>query len=169
MKNLTLLIFTGSFLMCLAACSTKPDRPEPQDLPEGIFATYIDDDGIKKFQYTIELPDRGKSTRGRGRPGNMSGQMSGSSGGGVSGGVTAGTLGGGTHPTSGASSGYEQVRQLNERLEHMLELELQKNGFCREGYRETERLTEPPVVFIRGECKETASDDDRELFSNDVD
>lgn len=152
--------------MILAACSTKPDRPEP---PEGHFVTHIEVDGLKKFQYSIEVPERGTSTKRLGRPGNLSGQASGSSRGGVVGGVTAGTRSGGTPPPPSAYNSYEQFRQLNARLDHMLEFELNKSSFCREGYRETERVTEFQVVFVRGECTETASDNDREQFPNSVD
>ena len=123
MKIQTLLLLPACVLLCLTSCSTQSGRPESA---EGFFATHIDDDGIKKFQYTVDSPDRGLRS-------------------------------------------YEQFQQISKGLENTLEQELNKSDFCREGYRETERVVEPPMVYIRGECKETAIADDRERFPNDVD
>jgi len=166
MRSPILLILPGSLLFFLAACSTKSDRPEP---PDGYFTTYIEPDGTKKFQYTIDYPEGGNSASRRGRPGNTKGHVYGSSSRGVAGGVTAGTGGRGQRPQSGSGYSYQQFQQINSRLENVLELELNKSDFCHQGYRETERVAEPPMVYIRGECKETATDQDREQFPNDVD
>lgn len=142
-------------LPLLAACSASPERPEP---PEGYFATHIDEDGTRKFQYTLDLADEA-SKRGNGRPGNMAGHVSGSSSRGVAGGVSAGSGGRGGKPPQGSSGGYQRFQQINEELERQLERELAKSGFCEQGHRETERVVEPTVVYIRGECTDKADSD----------
>ena len=153
MKIRTLLALSGCALLVLAACSGEPERPDP---PEGYFATHIEADGTRKFQYTIDPPDQGRSRAGSGRPGNTAGHVSGSSSRGVSGGVTAGTGGGGRQAPSGGSA-YDRFQQINRQLETMLEQELKNSGFCQQGYRETERVVEPTTIYIRGECKKTAA------------
>ena len=142
-------------LPLVAACSTGPERPEP---PEGFFATHIDEDGTRKFQYTIDMAD-GSSQRGNGRPGNMAGHVAGSSSRGVAGGVSAGSGSRGGKPPQGSSGGYQRFQQINEELERQLERELAKSGFCEKGHRETERVIEPNMVYIRGECTDIDDSD----------
>ena len=142
-------------LQLVAACSTGPERPEP---PEGFFATHIDEDGTRKFQYTINMADD-SSKRGNGRPGNMAGHVTGSSSRGVAGGVSAGSGGRGGKPPHGSTGGYQRFQQINEELERQLEQELAKSGFCEKGHRETERVVEPTMVYIRGECTDKAHSD----------
>lgn len=166
MNHRIFLVLAGSLFLFLTACSTKPERPEP---PDGYFSTYIEQDGVKKFQYTIDYPEGGQSANRKGRPGNTRGHVYGSSSRGVAGGVTAGTGGRGQRASSGRGYSYEQFQQINSRLENVLERELNKSNFCHQGYRETERVAEPPMVYIRGECNEAASEEDRERFPNDGD
>lgn len=154
MKIRTLMALSGCTLLALAACSSKPERPDP---PEGYFATHIEADGTRKFQYSLDPPEQGKSRSGNGRPGNTAGHVSGSSSRGVSGGVTAGTGGGGRQASRSGASGYDRFQQINRQLENMLEQELKNSGFCQHGYRETERVVEPTTIYIRGECNKTTS------------
>ena len=141
-------------LPLLAACAGKPDRPEA---PDGYFATHIEEDGTRKFQYTLDVADGDQ--RAGGRPGNVRGHAVGSSSRGVSGGISAGTGGGKQRP---ASSGYEAYQRINKLLEVRLEEELGKSGFCPNGHRETQRVVEPGLVYIRGECKAAAGQPDTE-------
>ncbi len=146
----------------LASCASEPERPDP---PKGYLATYIEEDGTKKFQYTIDVPEA-KERRGNGRPGNMKGHASGSSSRGVSGGVTAGT---GRGHSRGTGSGNNRLAQINGQLEKQLERELKSRGFCHGGHRETARVVEPETVYIRGECEDKATDDDRARYPNNED
>ena len=164
MKTKHILLLAAGLPLLLSACASEPERPPP---PEGYFATHIEEDGTKKFQYTIDFPDQKKSGKRNSRPGNMMGHMTGSSSRGVTGGVSAGTGGGGRQAPSGGA--YERFQQINDRLENMLEQELKKSGFCHDGHRETQRVVEPPTVYIRGECEETATDRDRDNFPNNSD
>lgn len=146
----------------ISACASEPGK---QAEPEGYFATFIDGDNVKKFQYTLDIPDQPRSRRSQSQSG-AGGHLSGSSSQRVSGGISASTSMG------GGGSRYmtrEQWDQLNSRLANMLERELKNSGYCHEGHKETERLVEPPTVYIRGECKERASEADHIEFPNNVD
>lgn len=145
----------------IAGCASEPGkRPEP----EGYFVTFIEEDGSKKFQYTLDIQDS-PARRSLRSPGGTGGHVSGSSSHGVSGGVSAsGSIGGGSRYMT-----REQWDQLNNRLQSMMERELKNSAYCGQGHTETERIVEPPTVFIRGECKERASESDRVDFPNNVD
>ena len=108
-------------MLFLTACASEPERPEP---PQGYLATFIEEDGTRKFQYTIDVPDS-KERRGNGRPGNMKGHAYGSSSRGVAGGVTAGTGGRQARGQgSGQGSGSNRHGQINALLVKQLEREL---------------------------------------------
>ncbi len=157
MKTLLLKLLLSVLLFPIAACSTQKEKREP---PDGYFATHIDEDGTRMFQYSLEMPE---SRSGGGRPGNTRGHVSGGSSRGVSGGVTAGSRGGRSGKSySGASGGAGRFEKINSLLENRLEMELVKSDFCEAGHKETERVVDPPDVFIRGECKDVASDQDLE-------
>jgi hypothetical protein len=153
-RALTALLLTTLLFGCAS-------EPENRREPEGYFATFIDQDGSKKFQFTLDIPHQSQGRRNQ----SAGGHMSGSSAYGVSGGISASS-------SMGQGSRYmtrEQWDQLNNRLENMLERELNRSRYCHQGHQETERLVEPPTVFIRGECKENASEKDRVDFPNNVD
>lgn len=141
-------LLTLVLIPLLAACAGKPDRPEA---PDGYFATHVEEDGTRNFQYTLDVAE--SDQRLGGRPGNVRGHASGSSSRGVSGGISAGTGSGKQRPASG---GYEAYQRINKLLDLRLEEELEKSGFCPNGHREIERVVEPGLVFIRGECKAAA-------------
>jgi len=142
-----LRLLAAALTLLLVACAAEPEKPEP---PSGYFATNVAEDGARQFQYTLEVSDSPPGRRGS-RPGNLQGHAVGSSGRGVSGGVSASTAGGSSRHGSG---GYEAFQWINKLLENRLEAELARSGFCPAGYRETERVVEPGLVYIRGECKE---------------
>ena len=156
--RLTILVV----LIFLLGCSSN----QRSETPQGYLATHIFDDGSKQFVYTVELPElngQGKRGKGNGRPGNVAGQVRGSSNRGLSGGVTAGTGGG--------SKGGRSGRGLKGRaalLNDAVEAEFKKTGYCRDGFMELERMMEPAQTFIKGECVEAASFNDREEFPNEI-
>lgn len=155
MKTLLLNVLLPVLLVPVVGCSTQPEKSES---PDGYFATHIDEDGTREFQYTLDMSE---PLSGGGRPGNTRGHMVGSSGRGVSGGMTAGTrLGAGGKSRSGSSGGADRFEKINSLLENSLEMELAKSGFCDGGYRETERVVDPSNAFIRGECSGTALEQD---------
>ncbi len=156
----TIFIAIAPVIIC--GCSNQQINEEPQ----GFFATHIFDDDSKQFVYTVDLPDLtkgGEGGKGGGRPGNTTGHISGGSNRGLYGGVSAGTS---NRKSSGKTDGRMQGRAAM--LMNALEKELKKSGFCRDGYKQLDRMMEPQQTFIKGECIEAASSNDREVFPNDV-
>ena len=158
-KQIQATLWAGLLIALLSACASEPERPDP---PTGYLATHIEEDGTKKFQYTIDVPDP-RERRGNGRPGNLKGHAQGNSSRGVAGGVTAGT---GRGASRGAGKGNVQIAQINSHLEKQLERELKNSGFCHSGHHETGRVVQPEMVYIRGECEEKATDDDIERYAS---
>ena len=169
MNRILAIIVAPIVLTGIGACSNQ----QKNEALQGYLATHVFDDGSKQFVYTIDLPDpatRSKGGKGSGRPGNATGHVSGGSTQGLSGGVTAGTGNrrpGGKTGGSRNASGKRQDRATI--LVNALDDELKKSGFCRDGYMELDRMMEPRQTFIRGECIETATDHDREVFPNETD
>jgi hypothetical protein len=62
---------------------------------------------------------------------------------------------------AGGKSRVDTHQRITDKLENMLEQELKTTGYCREGYRELERMIGDSAVFIRGECNETVTSEDR--------
>lgn len=153
------MLWGGLVTVLLSTCASEPQRPEP---PVGYLATHIEEDGTKKFQYTIDVPEA-KERRGNGRPGNLKGHAYGNSSRGVAGGVTAGT---GRSGSRAAGSGNARLAQINGQLEKQLERELKNSGFCDAGHRETARVVQPDMVYIRGECEDKATDEDRVRYAS---
>jgi hypothetical protein len=58
--------------------------------------------------------------------------------------------------------------EINAVMDRQLKREMETTGFCREGFRETERMTGPDVFYIRGTCTETATDKDLQGFSQNT-
>ena len=160
MKRFPIKLIIPFSLIFMVGCSSN----QKNEIPQGYLATNIFDDGSKQFVYTVELPEstgQGKRGKGKGRPGNVAGQVRGSSNRGLSGGVTAGTGGKGGRSGSGQQG---RAGLLNDAVE----AELKKSGYCRDGFMELDRMMEPGQTFIKGECVEAASANDREEFPNDI-
>jgi hypothetical protein len=153
----------GLVLLVLGvACSSN----QKNELPQGYLATHIFDDGSKQFVYTVDLPDSaGRGKQGNGRPGNVAGNVQGSSNRGVTGGITAGTGGG----RGGRGQGARGQHSKDGLLVDSLEAELKKTNYCRKGYMELDRMTEPSQTFIKGECVDAANKRDRSEFPNEAD
>jgi len=160
MKRFPIKLIIPVVFICMVGCSSN----QKNEVPQGYLATNISDDGSKQFVYTVELPEstgQGKRGKGKGRPGNVAGQVRGSSNRGLSGGVTAGTGG------KGGRSGRGQQGRAGL-LNDAVEAELKKTGYCRDGFMELDRMMEPGQTFVKGECVEAASVNDREEFPNDI-
>ena len=160
MKRFPIKLIIPVALICMAGCSSN----QKNEVPQGYLATNIFDDGSKQFVYTVELSEsngQGKRGKGNGRPGNVAGQVRGSSNRGLSGGVTAGTSG------KGGRGGRGQQGRAGL-LNDAVEAELKKTGYCRDGFMELDRMMEPGQTFIKGECVEAASVNDREEFPNEI-
>ena len=93
--------------------------------------------GSKQFVYTVDLPEsiaRQGQGQGNERKGNVAGNVQGSSNQGLSAGVTAGT---GNGKAKGKGKRGNRGRQgKDSMLVSLLDTELKKSGYCREGYME---------------------------------
>ena len=154
--------FVSFILVCMIGCAGN----QKGKVPQGYLATHIFDDDSKQFVFSVDLPDSpgtGKRGKGSGRPGNISGNVQGSSSWGVSGGITAGT---GSGRKGGRNPNGQGQQAKVDSLVNALEAELKKTGYCRKGFMELDRMTEPSQTFIKGECVEAASANDRAEFPN---
>lgn len=150
------LVLSLLTLLVGVACSGN----QKNDLPQGYLATHIFDNGSKQFVYTVDLSDPVSRARGNGRPGNIAGNVQGSSNRGLSAGVSAGT------GSRGGGKGRGRQQSRDGLLVASLEAELKRTGYCREGFMELDRMTEPSQTFIKGECMEPASKNDISGFPN---
>ncbi len=66
----------------------------------------------------------------------------------------------------GQTAGRNLLDQINQDLDIQLEKSLRETEFCRHGYRETGRVIEREMFFIRGQCKDLATEEDRTRFSD---
>jgi hypothetical protein len=149
MKRFEALLVFSMAIIFLAACSSQQKQPELN----GYLATQIEPDGSKLFVYSLEVN----------RPENSSGRRSHGGGSGGRSGGTGGRSPGGSH--GGKASGGS--KNLSGKMESMLEAELVKTGYCRDGYTELESEGQPPNLFIKGKCNEPATEGDREDFPNE--
>ena len=62
-------------------------------------------------------------------------------------------------------AGYKENRLLQE-LNRELKRKLEETGFCREGYLRLEQNIETTRAYVRGECYDLATSDDRRKFPN---
>ncbi|MBE1298482.1 MAG: hypothetical protein GJ680_01035 [Alteromonadaceae bacterium] len=139
------------FLLCLslAACTTNSRQ---QQIVNQQFLTDIKENDSKLFVFIVnflqERPTRNQQLGlsgqgGQGRGGEGRGQSRGSA---------------------------RSLQDLDEKLEksaiNALESKLELTGYCREGYFILSNYMERGNIEIRGECKESATDADRKLFSN---
>jgi len=138
-KNLLLMLFVP---LILAACASSQMK---QSEIEEMFVTDIKPNGIKLFNYSVTMSRSDGSHRvsGRGKSGGE---------GGVSGGGPAGW--------------YGRESGMKEKMHEKLNARLTETGYCREGYIVLGSSIGGGRSFIRGECKEGATEDDRKKFAN---
>lgn len=136
----------GAALACtLAGCSSGPDR-KPPPLQQRLH-TSITDNGSKMFVFQMVRASTERAARsGGGRAGPPDGGGRGGRGGGRGG--------------KGGMDPEKMLLQAHEALQQQLE----ETGFCREGYMTLDEKAERGLLAIRGECTETATQQDREQF-----
>ena len=143
-------------LFIISGCSNKPERPEP----EGFFATHTDEDGIRLFQYSLDVQASTNGKRGpngASQPGKVGGHVAGSSSRGVSGGLTMGSTQGKRGRKTGGKGRVDSYQRITDKLENLLEQELKLTDYCPQGYTELERMIGASEAFIKGECNEVSS------------
>jgi hypothetical protein len=137
-KNLLVMLFVPMLLVACASSQTK--KPEIEEL----FITDIKPNGIKLFSYTVSVSRPSGSRGGTGR----------------------GKRGGGGGKQGGGATGRPDRESMMKGLKEKLDARLAETGYCREGYIVLGRRIDRGRSFIRGECKEGATADDREKFTN---
>ena len=156
--NIIKTISIASLTLVLGACAGGHQRP-PRDMPPASdqFSTKITAGGLKIFHYTV-------SSRGPGGRGGYAGQQ-----------------GGGPDEMPGGSNGGSMPGQMPDQrsgpaingdktgIQQMLLAKLSQTGYCRDGYIEISSSVSRGYSFIRGECREVASEEDRYQFQSSVD
>jgi len=146
----SLIIFACSVFV--AACSSTPEK---EGFSES-FVTQISEDGSKRFQYTLqrEIPDGGRKRGGR-----MKGAMKG-----------GGMMGAGGRGQGGGKNRTDMIAKMQEKVKAQahgsLEEKLAEVEFCREGYMVLHEAFTMGRFQLQGECRDTASEEDRQRFPN---
>jgi len=138
-RNLILMLLVP---LILAACaSNQMKQPEIEETLE----TDIKSNGIKLFKYTetARMPDGSYRVSSHGKSGGE---------GGMSGG--------------GQDGWFDRESRIKEEMHEKLDARLTETGYCREGYIVLSSSIGGGRSFIRGECKEGATEDDRKKFAN---
>jgi hypothetical protein len=137
-KKLLIVLFVPMVLVACASNQTK--KPEIEE----IFVCDIKPNGIKLFSYTVTVnrPSGSRSGTGRGKRGGEGSKQ------------------------GGGATGRPDRESMMKGIKEKLDASLATTGYCREGYIVLGRRIDRDRSFIRGECKEGATADDREKFPN---
>ncbi|WP_440876383.1 hypothetical protein [Thalassotalea sp. PLHSN55] len=163
----------------LAGCSSY----QPPELTP-IFHTNIQADNSKMFTLTLlgrngiagdsknrqgeakqDKPEGDKGTR-KGKGGKAEGGKNGGKGGGRGEREGRNSQAGGTQVSSRSGQDPELIKQLEAHVYQMLEQQLVDNQYCRDGYFELEKSLNRGVIVVKGECIESATEQDRVRFEN---
>ncbi len=134
---------TGASLLCflLAACSGA----QLQSNETETFSPRILKDGSKLFAYRLDSPADGSVKPTLVFNANEPTDMN-------------------EPPEMPAYSADDEKAAIEARVMALLEKKLDRTGYCREGYVVVEKAIGFRNSTITGECREAASDNDRELF-----
>lgn len=160
MKPLYIIPLLSIFV--LAGCAQQP--PKPPKTQEN-FSTSIKPDGTKQFSYilTMEMPER-KDMGGQshGGPGDHGGR--GGPGGHHDGppGDHKGKKGDGKG--GGKNDGMDE--EFASIFDDALNVKLNSTGFCHSGFRSLDTQARRGAKLVKGECNESATDEDRKKFPN---
>lgn len=153
-----MLRITTLCLICTTLFACSHHHPTLEGSQE-VFATDIKTDGSKRFNFTLMLhterkrerqnrsPQGGSGKEGRKKQGKPRRE-----------GSRSGT---GTRPESKQGDADEKLRE--KALERLVQ-KIEENGYCRNGYIELDYFALRGQVQIRGECQESASEQDREKW-----
>lgn len=151
--SLRLWFMTSCVILLLSGCANKP--PVTGELNE-IFVTDIKASGLKLFSYSITV---NMSMPGADNQGRRQGKAMHGGGGGMGGGGRGGQAKSGTDYNA-------MIDRIKQVIDENLEVKLAETGYCRDGYIELDSNIGKGRSQIRGECKEAATESDRNMFSN---
>ncbi|MBB6521711.1 hypothetical protein [Pseudoteredinibacter isoporae] len=152
-KRFRTLKLASAFLMVLflVACSSQPKGPEVTER----LVTHISEDGSKRFQYVMTMQRK----KGAGRGGFKGGGKG-------MGGKGMANRGG----QSGGKNRTDMIAQMQEKMKargiEAMEAKLDETEFCRDGYMVLSEQFTMARLKINGECKESATEDDKKNFPN---
>jgi len=144
----------------LLACSNNKRTPQLEET----FVTKIEDNGLKLFSYTLSVAGPAPSAGGKRGGVGLSGKGRGS-GGSAGGGRGAGGNKSGGRGQGGNMDPKKKGEKFAKKILEQLTLKVEQSGYCREGFIEIDRQITRGYGQVRGECKEGASDADREKFA----
>ena len=130
-------VASALLLAIVGACGSTPSAPGIEDS----FTTHIYPNGSKTFRYEFSRGDRTRPL------------------------VSYDPSGGFTDGQRVYSA--EELRRRNRRfLEEAVARKLEETAYCRNGFFELDTLISYNGGSLRGECRETATDNDRDQFPN---
>jgi len=163
MSRISYILILFGYLSLAACASYEKKTPEIKE----DFVTKIDQSGLKSFSYTVTMAmPEGKSGGMRGggmKGGGMRG--SGMGGGGMRGGGS-GMRGGGGMRNEARPSREAMMHRVKGVVYEKLKMKLVETGYCRESYTELDNYFVRGRSQIRGECIESATEEDRVRFVN---
>lgn len=139
--SIKFLATTISVAALLSACATPQLEPTEHES----FATKIHADDSKTFTYQLEDHGAAKTQT----------YIE----------FTDQRLQDSQHPNAQQEADQREEQRREHRFFRLLDAKLKQTGFCREGYVELESSIKARVATVRGECRESASPEDRERFS----
>ena len=150
-----LLSFFLVLLFAITGCSSK-GKPQMTDF----FRTEIRDDGSKMFTFTVVVSKhRGESNKQESQPHKQTNRERGSGGKRGSGNKRGGQA---NKVADGDRRGDSD--QMAELFEELFQKRMVKSRYCRESYIELERGFSGTMFTLRGECRESATNEDRKHF-----
>ena len=155
--NLLLLLLS----LCLIACSSKPeyDKGEPNQ-----FSTDIHSDGSKHFTLSMtDATEKPKGERGENKRSGKRGEGE-RSGKGRGGRGQSGQKRDEKQESLPEYAEYISDDEKRESIITLLEEKIAETGYCRLGYIELDFSQMPEITEIRGECVESASDQDKQQW-----
>ncbi|GAA6152783.1 hypothetical protein [Pseudoteredinibacter isoporae] len=133
-------------LLFLVACSSQPKGPDASER----LVTHISEDGSKRFQYVMIMQRKKGSGRG-GFKGSGKGM-------------------GGRGSKSGGKNRTDMIAKMQEKMKarglDAMEAKLDEAEFCQDGYMVLNEQFTMAKLKINGECKDSATEKDRENFPN---
>lgn len=141
-------VLISSLIFGVVACSGPNPKPKAPKLTEH-FTTQITENGSKMFDYSLvaQRPDGDRKGRGDGAGRRGPGGKNGEGG------------------RRGGRGGAEEMQEhIKREFYQKLQAKLEETGYCREGYMELDSEFSRRQSRVRGECRESSTDSDREKF-----
>lgn len=146
---------TVALVLAVSGCSGPGSKRKPPEMRES-FSTSVTEDGSKMFEYRLVAVRSSDNRDSMPSKGGMRPR------GGMGGGK------GGDRPSHGDGDSGAMQEKMKSKFYEKLDAKLAESGYCREGYMELDSTFSRGTSVLRGECRESASDTDRDKFSDKV-